>query len=415
MALSVALVACNGSSHLKLKRPQENLVAVVDAGSSGSRIYLYKSTTDGSLMRIEQLFSNKAVPHGLSWYDGTRGADSASDQAGASGIEPLLSALKAYMVSHAIRQDQVPVSVLATAGMRLVPPDIARVIYQSVRGTITRNGFAVRQVATLSGQNEGLYAWADVNYLAGNFQAGSVTQGIVEVGGASSQVAFVTSSTQDPNVVTPRINGVHYPVFSISYLGLGLDQARLAMINDSASGGVNASVCYPNDTTGSLSAYDANIGNLKISPKGSHFSAACHDLYAKIITNVTANASNDFPIRKISSLGNFNTTQFSGLSSIRNVLADWGTLNPANSPQSLEDTVASKCTGSNAWPRVLAQYKNVAGVFAQNACANATYLNAYVYGRQALGIDPARLAGTRAINGNELTWTRGFLVIDAAP
>lgn len=412
VALSAALAACGGGSYLE--RPRESLSVVVDAGSSGSRIYLYKTTPVDSFIQIKQLFTNKDAPHGLSWYDGTQGADSAPGNAGASGIQPLLSALKSYMDSNGITKDQVNVSVLATAGMRLVDADTSSAIYQSVKSTIARNGFAVRQVGTVSGQNEGLYAWADVNYLTGNFKTGSVTQGIVEVGGASSQVAFVTSSSQDPNVVTAKVNGVGYPVFSISYLGLGQSQARLAMINDSASGGVNASVCYPNNNTGTPVAYDADAGNLSISTAGSSYSTACYGAYAKVITSVTGSAGNNYPAAQISSLGGFNTTEFLGLSSIYNVLKDWSALDTANPQQSLEDAVASKCIGSNAWPRVLAQYKNVLSVFSQNACANATYLNAYVYSRQSLGINPARLAGTGTINGSELTWTRGFLVVDTA-
>lgn len=409
----VALAACSSSSYLQ--RPVETLTAVVDAGSSGSRIYLYATTTHGSGFEIKQLFTNKDTPHGLAWYDGNQGADSAPANAGVSGIQPLLSALQAFMDSSGIAKKQVNVNVLATAGMRMVDADTANAIYQSVKSTIARNGFAIRQVGTLSGQNEGLYAWADVNYLAGNFKTGAVTQGIVDVGGASSQVAFVTSSRQDPNVVTLRVNGVPYPVFSVSYLGLGQSQARLAMLKDSASGGVNASVCYPNNSTGSPATYDADAGKIRISSTGSSYSAACYGVYENVISSISAGTDNGYPITQISSLKDFNTTQFVGLSSIYHVLKDWGALGATHPQQSLEDAVASKCLGHNAWPRVLAQYKNVPSVFSQNACANATYLNAYVYGRQSLGIHPAKLSSSATINSSELSWTRGFLVVNMPP
>lgn len=414
LAALLTLAGCGGGS--LLERSPERLTAVVDAGSSGSRIYLYKTTPDGSFVQIEELFTNKDVPHGLSWYDGSRGAGSVPGNAGASGIAPLLAKLQGYLDANGIAKNRVTVSVLATAGMRLVDADTSSAIYQSVRNTIAQNGFASRQVGTLSGQNEGLYAWADVNYLAGNFKAGRATQGIVELGGASSQVAFVTSSLQDPNVVTPLVNGVRYPVFSVSYLGLGQSQARLAMINDSTSGGVNANVCYPNNTTGSPAAFDADVGNasVTVSAAGSSYSAACQGAYAKVITSVSAGAGNNYPVTQISALGGFNTTQFVGLSAIYNVLKDWGALDAANPQQALEGAVASTCVGNNAWPRVLAQYKNVLSVFSQNACANATYLSTYVYSSQSLGIHPTRLLGANTIGGNDLTWTRGFLLIDAA-
>ena len=408
-----ALAACSGSSYLK--RPAETLTAVVDAGSSGSRIYLYKTTPDDSFIQITTLFTSKDVPHELSWYDGTKGVDSAPGNAGAAGIQPLLLAMNAYMGSHGISKSQVAVSVLATAGMRTIDANTASTIYKSVKSTVTSNGFTYHQVGTLTGQNEGLYAWADVNFLAGNFKGDAVTQGIVEVGGASSQVAFVTSSSQDPNVVTPLVNGVRYPVFSVSYLGLGQNQARLAMIKDSASGGVNASVCYPNNSTGSPAEYDADAGKMRVSSAASSYSAACYGVYEKVISSISASTSNGYSITQISSLKDFSTTQFVGLSSVYNVLKDWGALDASNPQQSLEDAVASKCLGHNAWPRVLAQYKNMPSVFSQNACANATYLSAYVYGRQSLGIHPARLSGAATINSRELTWTRGFLVVNMPP
>lgn len=412
-AALITLSACGGSG--LLERSQETLMAVVDAGSSGSRIYLYKITPDESFIRIKELFNNKDVPHGLSWYDGTQGADSAPGNAGASGIQPLLAKLQVYLETIGIAKNSVTVSVLATAGMRLVDADTSSAIYQSVKSTIKANGFVVRQVGTLSGQNEGLYAWADVNYLAGNFKAGTATQGIVEVGGASSQVAFVTSSIQDPNVVTPLVNGVRYPVFSVSYLGLGQSQARLAMINDTSAGGINSSVCYPNNSTGSPTTFDADTGNIRISATGSSYTAACYGAYAKVITSVSTSAGNNYPAAKISSLGGFNGMHFLGLSAAYNVLKDWGALDAADPQQSLTDAVASKCIGSNAWPRVLAQYENVLSVFSQNGCANATYLNAYVYGGEALGIHPTKLSGASSINGGNLTWTRGFLLIDTTP
>ena len=414
IALSVALAACSSSGHLK--RPQESLVAVVDAGSSGSRIHLYKTTPDDSFVKIRQLFTNKDVPHELSWYDGNRGDDSAPGRAGASGIQPLLSVLAAYLDSNVIAKDQVSVSVLATAGMRMVDAKTADAIYQSVKSTIANNGFSVRQVGTLSGQNEGLYAWADANYLAGNFKTGTATQGIVEVGGASSQIAFVTSSPPDPHTTTITLNGVHYPVFSVSYLGLGLNQARQAMVNETASGGVGASVCYPNNTTGVPATYDAGTDDIHISTTGSQFSAAaCQGVFSKMMTDVAGQANNGYPLTQISSLGGFDTTQFLGLSSVHGVLKDWGALGAANPQQTLEEAVASRCSGNNAWPRVLAQYKNMPGIFAQNACANATYLNTYLYGSQSLGIRPTQVSGTGSIHGNKLTWTRGYVLIDTLP
>ena len=248
------------------------------------------------------------------------------------------------------------------------------------------------------------------------FKVNGKTQGIVEVGGASSQVAFVTSKKSDPNIANVKINNVHYPVFSISYLGLGLNQARQIMINNATSGGVGANVCYPNNSMGSPATYDANVDSIRVDTADSQFSAsACHRVFSKVITQVTASASNNYPITQISLLDGFKTMQFLGLSATHSLLKDWGALHTANPQQTLEDAVASTCSGDNAWPRVLAKYKNISNVFSQNSCANATYLNAYVYSPQSLGIHPAQLSGTGNINSSKLTWTRGYVLIETTP
>ena len=408
------LAACSSPAYLDNSQPVarggKKLMAVVDAGSGGSRIHLYKTVADESFVQIQELFVKKGSAHALSWYDGSQGEGSAPAHAGSAGIEPLLLALKAYLNGAGIPQEQISVNVLATAGMRMVNPQTASAIYQSVKSTISGNGFSYAQVGTISGQAEGLYAWADVNYLFGNFKTGAATQGIVEIGGASSQVAFVTSSSNDANVVIKNINGVTYPVFSVSYLGLGQSQARLAMIGHSDSGGLGSNVCYPN-AVGSPTSYDADIGNIAISASGSNYSAACYGVFQKIISSVTANAVNNYPVSRVPLLGNFNATQFVGISAVHNVSRDWVALDSGNPLLGLDQTLTSTCSGSNAWPRVLAQYKNVNSVFAQNGCANATYLSAYVYGRQSLNIDPHKLTGLSRIRGNELTWTRGFVVL----
>ena len=49
-----------------------------------------------------------------------------------------------------------------------------------------------RRVRTLSGEEEGAFAWISLNYLNGFFEAGSKVEdyGVLETGGASTQVFF---------------------------------------------------------------------------------------------------------------------------------------------------------------------------------------------------------------------------------
>lgn len=418
--LTALLVACSGGG-MQVAPPRPNAIstpadryaAVIDAGSSGSRIYLYQISPDSGFVSIKELFSSKNAEHGLSHYDGSNGPGAATTDAGPDGVEPLLAAMGNYISSQGINKNQFRINVLATAGMRLVAAPTASAIYDSVRSTITQNGYHVGQIGTITGQSEGLYSWADVNFLNGSFKAQRTPEGIVEVGGASSQVAFVTALRNADNVVIRTVNGVEYPVFSVSYLGLGQAEARRAMIANSTSGGLQASVCYPNNTTGTPSAFDPDVGSALISGTGARFGSACYAEYQKVVTSISANAVNNFPIAQLANVHSFATTQFIGVSSIYNILKDWGALGTANPQRSLEDTLNSKCSGDNAWPKVLDQYKNQVTVFSQNACANGTFMNTYLFGKGALNINPNQLTSVSTINGNELSWTRGFVLLEA--
>jgi hypothetical protein len=418
-ALTALLVACSGMQVAPpppgaISTPADSYAAVIDAGSSGSRIYLYQVSPDGTFVAINKLFSNKDAAHGLSYYNGSNGLGAGPTDAGPAGIEPLLAALGSYINRQGIGKSQFRVNVLATAGMRLLDATTASAIYDSVRNTITQNGYRTGQIGTITGQSEGLYSWADVNFLNGNFKALRVPQGIVEVGGASSQVAFVTANRHGDNVVIRTINGVEYPVFSVSYLGLGQTEARRAMLASSTSGGLQASVCYPNNSTGTPSAFDPDIGGALVSAAGASFGSACYAEYQKVVTSISANSVNNYPVAQISRLPGFSSTQFVGVSSIYNVLKSWGALGTANPQRALEDALSSQCSGANAWPKVLNQYKNAVTVFSQSACANGAYLNTYVFGKESLNIQPSQLSSMDAVNGKDLTWTRGFVLLGAS-
>lgn len=417
------LTACAGMSG-----NQHSYTAVVDAGSSGSRLFLYKSAPSGSFINIQTMLEEapKSVK-GLSSFVNTPA------QAGPEEIQPLINILSAYLTEHGIPKSQVPVYALATAGMRMLeqtdPTAVTR-IYQSVATTLSSSGYMAKQVGTILGQNEGLYAWADANYLKGNFQNNSATSGIVEVGGASAQIAFATSSAGNPNVINKTINGVMYSVFSVSYLGLGQNEARNLMIASTSpnSGGILNNVCYPfnpgtyNDTTSPATYSLKNHGN-NISSSGSVFNYnACAEVYQSVINSVGSNAYNSVQTNNttpadISGVGNFLTTSFIGLSSIAYALNELGASGAANQQAALQTYITAKCTVSETnpdpWATIYTAYGNENSARTQGTCANSTYNNLYVFG--SLGIPPSNLSAAETLDGNKLSWTRGFVLLLNSP
>lgn len=92
-------------------------------------------------------------------------------------------------------------------------------------------------IRTISGEEEGLFGWIAVNYLMDGFghKDESATYGFLDMGGASTQIAFepsVIERERHADNLTPirlRLlggNEVHHEVFVTTWLGYGTNRAR---------------------------------------------------------------------------------------------------------------------------------------------------------------------------------------------
>lgn len=382
------LSACAGPA------PTASYHAVVDAGSSGSRIHLYQASHTASGIEINdvaQVESDGAG--GLSSYQAQ------SEQAGPQGMQPLLQALNDWLLERRIPRHAVPVDVLATAGMRLLEHKdgpAANAIYRSVRQAILDNGYQAGELRTISGDEEGLYAWVDVNYLYRNFQEGRRTTGLVEVGGASAQVAYETRQRDHAHAYAVNIAGTSYSVLSVSFLGLGQNEARKAMV---LASGATEQPCYPNNDRGSApGAFDA--GGMQI-VSGNYRYGRCEDLYQTVLSA--------FRVRDKAIAAGFDTGGFVGISSIYHALNNWHVL---DRPAMLAQEVERQCSGADAWSLKVAPAQGGTSGFAQNACANGTFIHALLFDpRHGLGLSAERLHAAGRINGQLPSWTRGYLLV----
>lgn len=366
------LAACNSGGSSTTNNTSYQMV--VDAGSSGSRVYVYQVNSGTSLPSITDIFesSNKT---GLATFKNN------PESAGSVGIQPLLDSAISFMnTTYGIPPQQIRASVMGTAGMRLISEPAQTAIYQYVTNTIVNDGLILGDVGTITGQDEGLYSWADVNYLQNNFNGAQTTNGIVEVGGASAQVAYSTSSVSSSNIVSTTINGQTYNVYAISYLGLGQDQAVASMqaLNPSTKG-----QCYP---TGYTSASITGAFNF----------SGCTSNYAAVTGQYGESLST------MSSQAGFSSNNFIGLSSVYYALDFWGI---TQTPTQLVPMINGTCNLS--WTDMQASYPGNKYLFGQ--CANATYMNQFLYGSLKLG--SSQLTSLNTINDTALTWTLGYLLI----
>lgn len=393
LLLTLVLAGCGGTSG---ETGFTRFVAVIDAGSSGSRLVLYERTREGEAVKVEQRFSDTGG-QALSSFEDT------PLQAGPAGVQPLIDKLQQALRPLNAPSTEVELHLLATAGMRLVEarnPTAAQAIYQSARSVIAASGLKTGRIETLSGTDEGLFAWLDLNDLAGHFRNGTPPAlGIVEVGGASAQIAFATTEGHSP-AVTVSVQGKSYRVFSQSWLGLGQDQARLSMIRQHQTrGGDAGNPCYADNASqvGGLKAFDAGIEGLFIAIGRYDFSA-CQALYDTVL--------GPFQIHQVTTVPGFANVSLVGVSSVNFALQDW---QATGAPGMLAGQLQANCTGTDAYgSQVLPFLGRTApgNRFAQNACANGTYVHALLFGPQGLSLRPAQLRSETAA-GLSVNWTRG--------
>lgn len=143
-------------------------------------------------------------------------------------------------------QRTTPLFLLATAGMRLLPPEKqALLLSHACTFLVTHSEFAIEDpseagpcgssIRIITGEEEGLFGWIAVNYLMDGFlERSQTTYGFLDMGGASTQIAFEpqTSHVDDQmeliDVRLRLLSGeeIHHKVFVTTWLGYGTNQAR---------------------------------------------------------------------------------------------------------------------------------------------------------------------------------------------
>jgi hypothetical protein len=397
---SLALLLCLGSKALAEDAARH--LAVIDAGSSGSRLHLYERTAAERSVAVKQLFEAKAG-EALSSFERSPG------DAGPRGIQPLLEQLLDRLARMNIERSAVHVHVLATAGMRRLAADnpaAAQVIYQSVRHTLSSAGVTAGRIETLSGHLEGVYAWVDVNDLSGALAGtpAGATVAVIEVGGASAQLAYSGEALAGAPVTAVRLNGRSHQVVSLTWLGLGQDEARRAML-DAARSRSNADEeqCYPDNrkAAGGLSAFDAD-GSRHLVTRGRFSFEHCSRMYDAVIR--------PFDLPALATAIRQSRRPLVGLASVYFSLADWQVI---GQPGTLASTLSGQCEGEDAYGDKVIGFirRDPKNRFAQTACANGTFIHALLFGPAGLRADPAQVSAVARINGQPPSWARGFALL----
>ncbi|KAM5482441.1 Guanosine-diphosphatase [Microsporum canis] len=225
-------------------KPLIQYALMIDAGSTGSRIHVYRFNNCGPTPALEseefKMTEKKEGGSGLSSYrEDAEGA--------AKSLDPLMEvAMKTVPEEY---RSCSPIAVKATAGLRMLGKEMSDNILKAVRTRLeTVYPFPVVSeaqggVEIMEGKDEGVYAWITTNYLLGNIGSPeeTPTAAIFDLGGGSTQIVFQpTYKGKGPDGLPEKMpegdhkyalkfGGRDFILYQHSHLGYGLMAARAAI------------------------------------------------------------------------------------------------------------------------------------------------------------------------------------------
>ncbi|XP_024008898.1 probable apyrase 4 [Eutrema salsugineum] len=224
IALGLLIVCCSILLPGRNRRVSLRYSVVIDGGSSGTRVHVFGFRIESGKPVFdfgEKNYASMKLSPGLSSY--------ADNPDGASvSVAELVEFAKGRVPKGMLKKSDI--RLMATAGMRLLEMPVQEQILQVTRSVLRSSGFKFREewASVISGSDEGMYAWVVANHALGSLGGDPLqTKGIVELGGASAQVTFVSSELV-PREFSRTISygNVSYSLYSHSFLHLGQDSAH---------------------------------------------------------------------------------------------------------------------------------------------------------------------------------------------
>jgi len=199
---------------------------VFDAGSSGTRVRVYTYTLsvgDGAsplgFTGMTEVDRYKVKP-GLSTF-------AKKPQGIMNYLKPHMELAKTVVPKN--KRAHTPIFVLATAGMRLEAKQDTEDVMNEVRRILSNTSFnpfnyTRPNVQVLSGEEEGVFAWVALNYILGffdSYKSPHESTGIMEMGGGSTQIAFIPDSQPWAFQYTLILGLRKYDLYVHSHLNYG--------------------------------------------------------------------------------------------------------------------------------------------------------------------------------------------------
>ncbi|CAF0793243.1 unnamed protein product [Rotaria sordida] len=426
---------------------------VIDCGSSGSRLYIYiwpeHSGKENELLQIKQLLDKEGKPVVKKLEPGLSSMAKTPDNA----TEYLKSLLD--FAAETIPPDKhrdTPLYIFATAGLRFLTPDEQKKLLEDLFNDIVRDyRFLIEKthIQVIPGKLEGIYSWIAINYVLGRFQSNSTdsisvtngqtisiskkrpsTVGILDMGGASAQIAFEVSP--DTSIEGEEIaefslgydedqEVFKYRIYVTTFLGYGANKAFEKYIERIISIALNASTsnsshiliddadCLPH---GYSANYIRNNKTITVIGEGDFHSCAKH-----LVTLLNLNATCK---RKPCSLNgvyqptiNYESQDFYGFSEFWYTMED--ILKIGGPYTRLAFLNASNNYCNSKWADIRRWYTDrlfpkadLNRVLLQ--CFKSAWLYAFLHDGLKFPINYERLRSASLVNNNDVQWTLGAIL-----
>ncbi len=294
----------------------------------------------------------------------------------------------------------------ATAGLRLLGDEVQNAILNSVRSFLRSTPFTPPSdddVAILSGADEAVTAWVSANYLLDNFGPTKPSVGILDLGGASTQVATLSAATVPAEALRAvEVGGRPFDLYAYSHLGYGLHEARRHADRIAATeGGASLHPCFAKDADVATDVRMKDGTLERVVFKGEGSAARCAALASKLLKEGGSEISfAAVPAPK--SEGDF--LAFSYYFDVLEPLRVESPFSPAT-VAAHRDAICGESAADIA-------ARGISPDFASRACFDLSYIYAIL--KEGVGSDDGakRFHLVRKINGKEMSWSLGLMLLN---
>jgi len=241
---------------LSSAEPDTDYGVIIDAGSSGSRVYVYSwphrknKTTVPHVHPVTPDDKDKAYrPVQITQLRVSDSRLSNVVNPGIAHIKP--SQIKGYLqplldYANAVvpwrARKRTPIFLFATAGMRVISKADQEAILKEVRSTFSGSDFnftyQTEWARVISGSEEGVYGWVTTNYLKNilfDDDAEYHVVGALDLGGVSVQITFYPSSPPEANGMELVLPNNVFDLYTYSFLDYGQDAMTTELMKLSCS------------------------------------------------------------------------------------------------------------------------------------------------------------------------------------